>query len=179
MTQAALSIVIPAFNAAASLPATLRALDEGRESGLIREILVVDGASGDPTARMLAREPVELVHAGSPGRGRQLSVRAIATSAADFLIIGLDRLRKIGMSNPTDVGFVHAHAKGHGRHHDQPVLGVESRLDDAAVFGLHPAVIGAGIVTVAAQRLRQCFGLGAGAAIDDAGLPLCGRRRIR
>ena len=85
MTQAALSIVIPAFNAAFSLPATLRALDEGRESGLIREVLVVDGASGDPTARMLAREPVELVHAASPGRGRQLSVGA-ETAAGEWLL---------------------------------------------------------------------------------------------
>ena len=99
---------------------------------------------------------------------------AIAPGAADLLVIGLDALGQVGVSDPADIGLVHAHAEGDGGHHDQPVLAGKPRLDYAPIFGLHPAVIMAGVVAFLGQRLRQSFGLGTGPAVDDAGLPLAG-----
>mmetsp|Transcript_6466 Transcript_6466/g.11096 ORF Transcript_6466/g.11096 Transcript_6466/m.11096 type:complete len:271 (+) Transcript_6466:2-814(+) len=97
--------------------------------------------------------------------------RAIATGAADFLIIALDGLWQISMGNPADVGLVDAHAEGHRGADDQPILLVEPGLDHATILGLHPAVVMAGAVAFIAERLCQCLGLGAGAAVDDARLP--------
>ena len=45
------------------------------------------------------------------------------------------------MGDPTDVGFVDTHAKGHRGADDQPVLLLEPALCDAPVFGLHPTVV--------------------------------------
>ena len=67
----ALSIVIPALDAAADLPATLAALDEGHAAGLIEEVIVADGGSGDATAR-IAGEAGARVIAAPKGRGTQL-----------------------------------------------------------------------------------------------------------
>ena len=78
------------------------------------------------------------------------------------------------MGDPADVGLVDAHAEGDGGHDDQPVLLLEAHLDPAAFVGLHPAVIVAGAVPRLAQGLGQRLGLGAGGAIDDAGLALAG-----
>ena len=50
--RAALSVVIPALNAEKALPACLAALMEGLEAGLIRELVVSDGGSGDATVRI-------------------------------------------------------------------------------------------------------------------------------
>jgi glycosyltransferase involved in cell wall biosynthesis len=51
MTAPALSVVVPAYNEAAGIPATLRSLHATLDGlGLEREILVVDNASGDGTA---------------------------------------------------------------------------------------------------------------------------------
>ena len=99
---------------------------------------------------------------------------AIAPGAADLLVIGLDAFGQVGMGNPADVGLVHAHAEGDGGDHDQPVFALKAGFDDAPVLGLHAAVIMAGGVALVAQRLGQGFGLGAGAAIDDAGLAAAG-----
>ena len=96
---------------------------------------------------------------------------AIAPGAADFLVVGFDRLGQIGMRNPADVGFIHPHAKGDGRDNDQPVFACEPAFDNSAVFAIHAAVIMAGIVAVVAKCAGQRFGLGAGAAIYDTRLP--------
>ena len=45
MGESALSIVIPTLNAATTLGAVLDALGKGRETGLLREVIVVDGGS--------------------------------------------------------------------------------------------------------------------------------------
>ena len=97
--------------------------------------------------------------------------RAVAAGAADLLVVGLDRLREVGMGDPADVGLVDAHAEGDRGHDDQPVLLLEAPLDLAARIGLHAGVVMAGGVAVVAERARDALGLGAGAAVDDAGLP--------
>ena len=72
MTESALSIVIPTLNAATTLGATLDALGEGRDAGLLREVLVVDGGSDDETCRLAAAQGARVI-AKTGGRGPQLS----------------------------------------------------------------------------------------------------------
>jgi rSAM/selenodomain-associated transferase 2 len=77
-----LSIIIPALNAAAALPATLAALDEGR--GLVAEILVVDGGSTDGTGTV-AEAAGARVLAAPRGRGPQLAAGG-AAARGDWLL---------------------------------------------------------------------------------------------
>ena len=95
----------------------------------------------------------------------------IAARPADFLIIAFDRFRQIGMGDPADVGFVDPHAKSHGGHHDQPVFALKPCFGNPPFLRLHPGVIGAGLMPLTPQRMRQRLGLGAGAAIDNPRLP--------
>jgi dolichyl-phosphate beta-glucosyltransferase len=78
LTSPQLSVVIPAYNEAARLPATLRRIGEYlRGQGLSHEILVVDDGSGDGTAEA-AREAggAELVVVrNQENRGKGYSVR--------------------------------------------------------------------------------------------------------
>jgi rSAM/selenodomain-associated transferase 2 len=84
MSELGLSVIVPALDAAAQLPASLAALDEARRAGLLREVLVVDGGSSDATAEVAARAGARVL-AGPRGRGPQLSAGA-AAAAADWLL---------------------------------------------------------------------------------------------
>lgn len=84
MTQRPLSIVIPALNAAAALPATLAALEVGSRAGLLGETLLVDGGSRDETPGIAARAGARVVTA-PPNRGAQLAMGARA-AAGDWLL---------------------------------------------------------------------------------------------
>ena len=79
-----LSVIIPTLDAAAGLPAMLDALDEGRQAGLVGEILVVDGGSRDATTR-LAEAVGARVIAAPRGRGAQLTAGG-ATARGDWLL---------------------------------------------------------------------------------------------
>lgn len=81
---APVSIVIPTLNAAHCLPATLGALSEGLQAGLIRELIVVDGGSDDQT-RMLAEAVGAEVILSEPGRGLQLA-RGGDAAQGDWLL---------------------------------------------------------------------------------------------
>lgn len=50
--RAPISVVIPTLDAAPQLAACLAALVEGLEAGLIRELIVSDGGSGDDTTAL-------------------------------------------------------------------------------------------------------------------------------
>lgn len=69
---APLSIIIPAYNAEAVLPLCLSALMPGLESGLIREVIVVDGGSDDQTRRIADGTGAKIVTAPERGRAAQL-----------------------------------------------------------------------------------------------------------
>ncbi len=88
MTEARLSVIIPALEAAASLPAALRALEEaapaGLPGGLIEEVIVVDGGSRDGSERVAAALGARVVHQAG-GRGPQLAAGA-AGAAGDWLL---------------------------------------------------------------------------------------------
>ncbi|HXZ03029.1 MAG TPA: TIGR04283 family arsenosugar biosynthesis glycosyltransferase [Stellaceae bacterium] len=84
-----LSVVIPALDAADTLPAALAALEEGRTSGLLREVIVVDGGSGDATAA-LARAGGARVLAAPRGRGLQLAAGGAAAAGAWLFFLHAD-----------------------------------------------------------------------------------------
>jgi rSAM/selenodomain-associated transferase 2 len=88
---AALSIVIPTRDAAARLPSCLASLEEGRRSGLVGEVVVVDGGSRDDTATCAAALGARVL-AASPGRGAQLAAGAAAARGGWLLFLHADTL---------------------------------------------------------------------------------------
>lgn len=86
---APLSIVIPTLDAAAELAGSASALMEGVETGLVRELVISDGGSGDETARV-ARHLGAVWVAGPAGRGGQLARGARASSAPWMLFLHAD-----------------------------------------------------------------------------------------
>lgn len=79
-----LSVVIPTLNAATALPACLAALEPARETGLVGEIVVSDGGSGDGTPA-LAETTGAMVVSGPAGRGGQLQ-RGAVTATGEWLL---------------------------------------------------------------------------------------------
>lgn len=69
---APLSIIIPAYNAQADLPLCLASLMPGLESGLLREVLLVDGGSEDQTRRIAEGSGATVLTAPTKGRAAQL-----------------------------------------------------------------------------------------------------------
>jgi rSAM/selenodomain-associated transferase 2 len=79
-----LSVVIPTLNAEQTLPATLGPLVRGAISGLVREVVVVDGGSTDATPRIAEAMGARFARAPR-GRGPQLVVGA-ETATSDWLL---------------------------------------------------------------------------------------------
>jgi rSAM/selenodomain-associated transferase 2 len=79
-----LSVVIPTLNAAETLPATLDALGDGP-----REVIVVDGGSGDNTADLATARGCRVI-AAPRGRGVQLAAGAAAAAAPWLLLLHAD-----------------------------------------------------------------------------------------
>ncbi len=89
MPEAPISVVIPALDAADSLAATLAALREVGADDLVREVLVVDGGSGDHT-REVARGLGARVLRAERGRGQQMAAGAAAAAGAWLLFLHAD-----------------------------------------------------------------------------------------
>ena len=83
------SVVIPALDAAGTLPATLHALEPGRQGGLVGEVILADGGSRDRT-RELARAAGAQVLATPQGRGLQLAAGAAAARGPWLLFLHAD-----------------------------------------------------------------------------------------
>ncbi|MSO64439.1 MAG: glycosyltransferase [Alphaproteobacteria bacterium] len=90
-----LSIIIPALNAAATVGATLVALQEGR--ALIGEVLVVDAGSTDNTALLAKRQGARILSAPR-GRGDQLAAGAAAACEEWLLFLHADTLLEANWS---------------------------------------------------------------------------------
>lgn len=86
-SSAPLSVIIPTFDAAASLPATLATLADAR--GLIHEVIVADGGSRDATTAIAAAAGARVL-AAPRGRGAQLAVGAAAASGAWLCFLHAD-----------------------------------------------------------------------------------------
>ena len=105
-------------------------------------------------------------------RGRQ----AVTPGAPDFLIVGFDGFRQIGVGHEPHIRLVDAHAESDRRHHDQAVLLEEAVLILRAQSAVHAGVVGQRGDALPAKKLRQLLGLPPRAAIDDAAFtPVRGR----
>ena len=83
--RARLSVVIPSLNAEKMLPRCLSHLMEGLEAGLIRELIITDGGSGDATAA-IAEEAGAILLRGDASRGGQLR-RGVAAARGEWLLV--------------------------------------------------------------------------------------------
>jgi rSAM/selenodomain-associated transferase 2 len=79
--RVSLSVVIPTWNAAGTLPATLAIL---QAASIVREVIVADGGSSDETAAHARAAGARIVVAPR-GRGSQLAAGA-AVAAGDWLL---------------------------------------------------------------------------------------------
>ncbi len=84
-----LSIVIPTLNAAGNLAATLTTLVPGVVTGLLREVIVVDGGSSDQTLEIADAAGCSIVTA-ERGRGAQLAAGASATRGDWIMFLHAD-----------------------------------------------------------------------------------------
>ena len=78
------SIIIPTLNAEQHLPRCLNALTPGLVSGVIREVVIVDGGSTDRTLEAAWAAGCRLINS-QPGRGRQLKCGAL-NAKSDWLL---------------------------------------------------------------------------------------------
>lgn len=83
--RAPISVVIPTLNAEQALAGCLPPLFEGVQAGLIRELIVVDGGSGDGTVRLASEAGAE-VQTVPPSRGGQLRA-GCARAQGDWLLV--------------------------------------------------------------------------------------------
>lgn len=90
-----LSIIIPALNAETGLAKTLNALIAGVVSGLIKEVIVVDGGSTDATISITEDAGCTLI-TSPPGRGGQLQRGAAAARGEWLLFLHADTVLSPG-----------------------------------------------------------------------------------
>lgn len=87
---APLSIIIPALDAEADLQLCLASLMPGLESGLLREVLLVDGGSEDQTRRIAEGSGATVLSAPKSGRATQLRHGAEHARGDWFLFLHAD-----------------------------------------------------------------------------------------
>ncbi|MFC4671712.1 glycosyltransferase [Seohaeicola nanhaiensis] len=87
--SAQISVIVPTLDAEAVLPGCLMALMEGLGAGLIRELIVTDGGSGDATL-LIADEAGAMVVTGPASRGGQLRRGCAAARGNWFLVVHAD-----------------------------------------------------------------------------------------
>lgn len=111
--RAPISIVIPTLNAEGSLPTTLLALMEGLSSGVIREVIISDGGSGDATQKIAEDAGAKFV-TGPASRGGQLRRGAKAAEGQWLLFLHADTHLSPGWSQVAETHLATKQA-GYGR----------------------------------------------------------------
>ena len=84
MSSPTLSIIIPTLNAAASLARTLAPLVDASVGGFVKDVIVVDGGSEDPSVVVAEDAGCEIVH-GEKGRSKQMNAGA-TRARGDWLL---------------------------------------------------------------------------------------------
>ena len=93
---------------------------------------------------------------------------AVAAGAANFLIVGFDRRRHVGVKDEADVRLVDPHAEGDGRADNAIVLAQEGVLIVAAHGMIEPGVVGQRTPAGAGEFRGELFRPASGGAVDDA-----------
>lgn len=97
--RAPISVVIPTLNAEQGLSKSLLALVEGLETGLIREVIVVDGGSQDQTPAFAEAWGAEVIEA-PPSRGGQIAKGCAAARGDWVFVLHADSVLEPGWSAP-------------------------------------------------------------------------------
>ncbi|QOL81082.1 glycosyltransferase [Pseudooceanicola spongiae] len=82
--RAAISVIIPTLNAEVTLPGCAAGLFEGVQEGLLRELIVSDGGSGDNTQAIAEELGAEFVRAGAERRAQMQ--RGAEVARGDWLL---------------------------------------------------------------------------------------------
>jgi rSAM/selenodomain-associated transferase 2 len=109
-----ITVVIPALDAEATLPATLTALVPAALEGLVREVIVVDGGSTDRTREIADQAGAEVL-AAPPNRGAQMRAGANAARHPWLLFINADAVLDAGWEREAD-HFMERVDSGASRH---------------------------------------------------------------
>jgi len=99
MTRGELSIIIPTLNAEKHLPRCLDSLSAGLGTGLIREVLIVDGGSADHTITMSSGAGCRVISSPIPRRGRQLHIGAQNAKSDWYLFLHADTFLEPNWAN--------------------------------------------------------------------------------
>lgn len=90
-----ISVVVPTLDSQAELMPTLTALVPGAVQGLVREVIVADGGSGDGTFEIADAAGAEFIRA-ERGRGAQLAAGAEAARSDWLLFLHADTVLQPG-----------------------------------------------------------------------------------
>jgi rSAM/selenodomain-associated transferase 2 len=143
------SVVIPALNAEATLPATLTALVPAALEGLVREVIVVDGGSVDRTREIADHAGAEVLTA-PPNRGALLRAGANAARHPWLLFLNADTVLDAGWEREA-AHFMDRVDSGSSRH---AAAAFRFALDDD---GLAPRAL-EGLVRLRCALLRMPYG---------------------
>ena len=84
-----ISVIIPTLNAENDLPTTLNALIPAAISGIVKEVIVVDGGSHDHTVRIADNAGAKII-TSEKGRGKQLNKGATQALSPWLLFLHAD-----------------------------------------------------------------------------------------
>lgn len=109
-----ISVIIPTFDAAHDLPATLCALVPAAADGLVREVIVSDGGSQDETLIIAEAMGCGIVRADK-GRGTQLAAGAAQARGPWLLFLHADTLPGPGWEQEVSTFIERADKQGDDR----------------------------------------------------------------
>jgi|CXWL01.1.fsa_nt_gi rSAM/selenodomain-associated transferase 2 len=94
-----ISVIIPTFNEANHIKATIKKIWEYDEGGLISEIIIVDGGSVDDTVVIANEEGADVVISPNKGRAAQLNYGASFATQNILYFIHADTIPVKGFTN--------------------------------------------------------------------------------
>jgi rSAM/selenodomain-associated transferase 2 len=144
-----ISVVIPTLNAEAGLAPTLASLVPAALEGLVKEVIIVDGGSGDGTVQIADEAGARVIACGG-GRGPQLRAGAEAARLPWLLFLHADTVLEPGWEREA-VDFMAAVDRGR-----RPLAAAAFRfaLDDA---GFRPRLVER-LVALRCALLRMPYG---------------------
>jgi len=144
-----ISVIIPTLNASAGLAATLAALVPGLVSGVLREVVLVDGGSIDNTLEIAEVAGVKIVQSKC-GRGSQLRKGAQTAKSDWLLFLHADTVLEAGWDEEVRVLIERIEFKGYA----ETAAAFRFVLDDS---GFLPRMIERGVALRCAV-LRMPYG---------------------
>ena len=85
-----ISVIIPTFNEALHLQATVAAIKKSDKDGLVKEIIVADGGSTDNTVALARLEGLTVVESSQKGRAAQMNAGASAAGGKVLYFLHAD-----------------------------------------------------------------------------------------